>query len=596
MAICVFPYPVSRGIHALLHPAVRDEPRQAAQHGALIATRLIGGGLALVAFPAYLALMGPPTLVGAVVFAWLLTPLAVAFYLSRSGRLDAARIASSGSLAGLVALVAGATGGPASPLLVWMLAVPAEAALWGSRRLLGFAVGFAGAATAAVCLAALAGVLPPAPGFVQSAWALPLLGLVPAALYVVAVAAAQGAPMAGRPADEGGETSHRMMIEHGPDAVTRHRRNGNVTYASGGAGRCLGVPAGELHGCGLFNRVHVMDRPAYLKAIDLAAETGEAAAEIRLAAGASRTQDWLWIEMRCRALPDAEGDGPDVVSVLRDITALKAQEQAASQAIELAERRDLAKTRFLARVSHELRTPLNAIIGFSELLSESPEAGIEPGKEREYAGLIRDSGRHLLDLINDILDMSKLESGNFHVLPEPFDLAELIENCRQLLGPEAAAAGLSLENDLPVDLPPLMADRRACKQMLLNLLHNAVKFSNRNGRIVVGAYVEGEAACFYVADEGIGIARDDLARLGQPFVQLQSNYDRNYEGAGLGLSVVKGLVALHDGKLEIDSTPGVGTRVTVRLPLAPRMVPVSEEGVETQNAADSAAEPLRLTA
>jgi two-component system, cell cycle sensor histidine kinase DivJ len=127
---------------------------------------------------------------------------------------------------------------------------------------------------------------------------------------------------------------------------------------------------------------------------------------------------------------------------------------------------------------------------------------LEQDRNREYAELIHDSGRHLLDLINDILDMSKIESGHFRIVAEPFDLAALIENCWQLLEPQADAAGLRIETDLPVSLPELVADRRACKQMLLNLLHNAMKFSNHGGRIVVGAYVDGGTTSVYVADEG----------------------------------------------------------------------------------------------
>jgi cell cycle sensor histidine kinase DivJ len=182
--------------------------------------------------------------------------------------------------------------------------------------------------------------------------------------------------------------------------------------------------------------------------------------------------------------------------------------------------------------------------------------------------LIKESGEHLLQVVNDILDLSKIESGAFDVAAEAFELAPLIERCVQIMRAQADKTGVTLATDVDAGLPELVADQRACRQILLNLLSNAVKFTDRGGRVVCSAHRDGRRVSIQVRDNGIGIAAEDLPRLGQPFVQADSGYDRRHEGTGLGLSVVKGLVALHGGQMLIDSAPGKGTTVTIHLPLA----------------------------
>jgi cell cycle sensor histidine kinase DivJ len=192
---------------------------------------------------------------------------------------------------------------------------------------------------------------------------------------------------------------------------------------------------------------------------------------------------------------------------------------------------------------------------------------LDAAKRLDYARLIHDSGNHLLSVVNLVLDMSKIESGNFILTPEPFALAPVVRNCCDLLTLKASDAGLDVVLRLPADLPELNADKRALKQILLNLLSNAVKFTDRGGRITISARGEGTFVFLTVADTGIGIAKDDLARLGDPFFQARAAYDRPYDGTGLGLSIVKGLVNLHGGTMTIESEVGVGTAVTIRLPV-----------------------------
>jgi cell cycle sensor histidine kinase DivJ len=252
---------------------------------------------------------------------------------------------------------------------------------------------------------------------------------------------------------------------------------------------------------------------------------------------------------------------------MRDITARKMQEQAIEMARSESDRANASKSRFLATMSHELRTPLNAIIGFSEMLTNEEQMRLDTQRRRDYAQLINDSGHHLLAVVNDILDMSKMETGDFEITPEPFAPAEVIRNCCDLLTLKAREAGLSLALRVPPDLPEMSADKRALKQVLLNLLSNAIKFTDRDGQVTVSAQVELGRMVITVEDNGIGISDSDLPQLGNPFFQARSAYDRRHDGTGLGLSIVKGLVALHGGDVKISSALGKGTRIAIMLPM-----------------------------
>jgi cell cycle sensor histidine kinase DivJ len=366
------------------------------------------------------------------------------------------------------------------------------------------------------------------------------------------------------------ESRYRELAGKMTDLITRHGLGGAVMFASPAAGPILGVEPRRLRGNGLFDRVHVADRPAYLTALaDAAALREGRAAEFRARRGPLEPgagARFIWLEMRCHPLDRVAGEGTEVVAVMRDVTQRKDAEQAIEEARAEAERASLAKSRFLATMSHELRTPLNAIIGFSDMLREE-SLMIDPRRRRDYAQLINESGRHLLAVVNDILDMSKIETGRFEIFPEPVAAARVIGECCELLTLRARRVGVELLVALPVDLPQVMADKRALNQIMLNLLSNAVKFSERGGRVVVAANVEPEHMVITVEDTGVGIEADDLPCIGDPFFQARSSYDRRHDGAGLGMSIVKGLVALHGGSMQVESRIGEGTRITVRLPL-----------------------------
>ncbi|MEF3368014.1 HAMP domain-containing sensor histidine kinase [Methylocystis sp. 9N] len=251
--------------------------------------------------------------------------------------------------------------------------------------------------------------------------------------------------------------------------------------------------------------------------------------------------------------------------VIVAIRVLRAEEALLRARLE-GERAVAGKTRFLANVSHELRTPLNAIIGFSEMLANQTLSPPEPAKQREYAKIIGDSGRHLLDVVNSILDMSKIEAGSMRLVPEPFAPAALIDQCCDMMRLQALEAGVTLTREDEGAIEEIVADKRAFRQILLNLLSNAIKFTQPGGRVRVRLREEGDQLALTVSDNGVGVAACDLARLGDPFFQASAAHDRAYEGAGLGLSVVRGLVGLHGGSITIESAPGKGACVTVRLP------------------------------
>ncbi len=263
---------------------------------------------------------------------------------------------------------------------------------------------------------------------------------------------------------------------------------------------------------------------------------------------------------------DAAGRFAGYRGTARDVTADKLNRLALADAKRQAEIANRAKTEFLANMSHELRTPLNAIIGFSEIIA-GRVFGDDPERYRGYAQDIVDSGRHLLSIINDILDIAKIESGRLELSDDRVSIAATLRSCLNIVRERAHAAELDLAAELPDRLPELRADERAIKQVLLNLLSNAVKFTKPGGQVTVSAALETDGSLVVrVADTGIGIAQEDLARVFAPFEQVENAMSRTAEGTGLGLPLVRSLVELHGGRIEIDSTPGVGTTVTVLLP------------------------------
>lgn len=248
----------------------------------------------------------------------------------------------------------------------------------------------------------------------------------------------------------------------------------------------------------------------------------------------------------------------------RELETLAAHLERSRHEAEIANR---TKSDFLATMSHELRTPLNAIIGFSEVLKHQMFGPLGHDRYSEYSNDIHHSGRHLLHLIDDILDIAKIESGKFELKDAPIDIAAVVSDIVRLLREQAVSNGLQLDLDIPDDLPRLRADVRAIRQMLLNLVSNAIKFTPRGGHVSVAVRVEDDGRMlFAVVDDGIGIAPEFLARVGRPFTQLEGAQARSHDGTGLGLALSKRLAELHGGEMVIESELGEGTMVEIRFP------------------------------
>ncbi|MEQ8698523.1 MAG: PAS-domain containing protein, partial [Bauldia litoralis] len=272
-------------------------------------------------------------------------------------------------------------------------------------------------------------------------------------------------------------------------------------------------------------------------------------------------RDGRTMEIRSNPTPDR-----GMVSVHTDVTDLYQTQRQIQEAKEAAELANRSKSEFLANMSHELRTPLNAIIGYSEAMKHHLFGPLSDHYD-EYARDIFDSGRHLLSLINDILDLSKIEAGKMELAAEDVDLSELIETCMRIVRERALAAGLLLHIENGEKLPALLGDPRAIKQIVLNLLSNAIKFTPSGGTITVRtALGKSGSLTLDVSDTGVGIESKDIPRVLAPFGQVDSAFKRSHQGTGLGLPLVKKLAELHGGELSIDSKPGQGTRVTVAFP------------------------------
>jgi two-component system, cell cycle sensor histidine kinase DivJ len=568
--------PVRDYIATLVHPTAQQDALTAARHRAFIALRLLGSIFVLAAFPAYLIACGAPNALELIVFAWLVVPILTAYFLSRTGRYESAHGLSSLALTGLVTTVAALTGGITSFATIWLVVVPLEASLSASRRVVAVASTFAIAAAGVLLLASELDVLPAAHLGAPIAFA--TVGIVSAVLYAAGIAL--GAEALARTSFwllYAEEDRYRLLARNMTDVITRHGRDGGVLFVSPAAQSLFGCGIAELHGQGLFGRVHVADRPAYLKALGDTALGESKSVEFRVRCDGAKLPagpagHFVWIEMRSRPLEQPTPEAGthrrrEIVAVLRDVTERKRQEQALEDARTEAERANAAKGRFLATMSHELRTPLNAIIGFSDMLKTETALMIDSSRRSEYAGLINDSGHHLLAVINGILDMSKIETDNFEITPGPFAPAQVVAGCCDLLTLRANEAGVTLERMPPGELPEMIADRRALNQILLNLLSNAIRFTDRGGKVTLSARAEAGHMTFVVEDTGVGISDEDLARVGEPYFQARASYDRRHGGTGLGLSIVKGLVRLHGGEMKISSRVGAGTRVSVSLPL-----------------------------
>ncbi|MDB5467028.1 MAG: divJ [Phenylobacterium sp.] len=444
------------------------------------------------------------------------------------------------------------TGGALGPLAAWCLTPLAAAAAFRKPDLLplGAAVAVAAAALATIGAA----VLPsPAPPTADAVW-LSLLSLATVAVGLAAgLVALQGQARLDTRLQDETETRLREMLHHQPQLLLGLYPGGRILEAYGHPP--FRAQTGELLDRNFSDLVAPDDRPAVEDALQRAVSEGSA--EVVFAP--AHDPDGR-CELTLRRMSTIR-----IAAAVRDARAQQARETELDQARASAESQNAGKSRFLANMSHELRTPLNAIMGFSDIMRQRL-FGPMSDRYAEYAELIHESGAHLLELINDVLDMSKIEAERFELAREGFDARDAVSAVLRLMRGQADRAGVNLRGMLPADPLEADADRRAIKQIALNLISNALKFTPRGGAVTMTVQGDGEMLELIVADTGVGIAPDDLERLGRPFEQA-GDANQKAAGAGLGLSLVRAFAKLHGGEMSIESTLGEGTTVIVRMPV-----------------------------
>ena len=354
----------------------------------------------------------------------------------------------------------------------------------------------------------------------------------------------------------------RAFIDHSPTRISFKDTKGRFLLVNRSFAEWFGVDPGTLPGRSL-QHVFPPDLAARYDAMDREVGTSGKPREFYITHhrdGETRISSLIKFPVHT---PDGQLAG--LGTIASDVTEKIEAEDALRSAKEAADMANRAKSQFLAAMSHELRTPLNAIIGFSEMLAQSDGAKAKPGQVREYGEAIHHSGRHLLGIINDILDISRVEAGKLVLNEEAVVLRNVVEDAVQLVAARAAEGGVGLRIDLPEDCPKLWVDEQRLRQIVLNLVSNAVKFTTPGGVVQVTAACE-PAFRIQIRDTGIGMREEDIPKALALFGQVDSRLQRSYEGTGLGLPLSKALVELHGGRLELQSRPGEGTTVSVELP------------------------------
>ena len=490
--------------------------------------------------------------------------LAALVCVGAAGLVGAVLAAAGGEAGAVVAIlawaVAGAvacmlTGGTAGPLAAWCLAPLAAGAAFGRPKLLalGAASGVAAAAVAVMALAVRA--LPAAPQGL-STW-LSLLAVGTTGLgFAAGLVALQGKVRGDDARAREAELALREALDHQPQLLMALYPGGRILEAFGEAP--VGLETRDLPDRNLGDLVSAEGRAEVEAALNRAGAEGSAEAFFIPAHDSSG-----WCELTVRRMSRTR-----LVAALRDARAQRAREAALEEARAKADQQNAGKSRFLANMSHELRTPLNAIMGFSDIMRQRL-FGPMSDRYGEYADLIHESGAHLLELINDVLDMSKIEAERFELAREEFDARDAIAAVLRLMRGQAERQGVNLRGEISAESLEADADRRAIKQIAFNLVSNALKFTPRGGQVTVSVHPVDGMLEIVVSDTGVGISREDLLRLGRPYEQA-GDADQRQAGSGLGLSLVRAFARLHGGEMVMESTLGEGTTVTVRMPvLAP---------------------------
>ncbi len=362
---------------------------------------------------------------------------------------------------------------------------------------------------------------------------------------------------------------YQLIAEHAYDMFARHTPDGVLTFVSPAVRKVMGAEPEDVVGQNIIEMMHRDDQTEAKEKLE-ALNTGADSVRITFRLP-NLDGEFIWLESTVHPINDERtGEMIEAIAITRDISERKEYEQQLLDAREKAETANRTKSTFLANMSHELRTPLNAVIGFSEILKRQMYGPLGDEVYDEYANLIHESGTHLLDLINDILDMSKIEAGKMEIEPEPIDIVETVETCIRFVEARSEAKNQQVRLNL---LTPECAnlgygDMRATKQIMINLLSNAVKFTGEGGSITVDIRASDHDLEVCVSDNGIGIDPSDIPRLLKPFEQTADKSTQAEEGSGLGLALTKSFCEMQGGTFYLESEKGRGTRAIVTLPKA----------------------------
>jgi len=364
------------------------------------------------------------------------------------------------------------------------------------------------------------------------------------------------------------ERDYRSLFDNAVDGIYRSSLDGRQLRANPALVRLNGYDSEEemLRSVNDIAREWYVDpdrRAEFKRLMDVHGSVENFVSEIYR----HKTRERIWVSENARLVRDAKGQPLFYEGAVRDISALRRIDQELIKARQEAEAGNAAKSRLLANASHELRTPLNAILGFSEVIHREMLGPLGKERYRQYAKDINDSGLHLLGIVNDLLDLSKIEAGRQELKEEVIEVCELFNTASRFLAEWAETAGLTVTTSVPQGMQPLRGDRRALIQVLLNLLSNAVKFTPPGGSITLEASRgEDGGLIFRVSDTGIGIAPEDIPKALEPFGLIDSAMSPKHRGTGLGLPISRALVELHRGRFELASRPQRGTTATVHLP------------------------------
>lgn len=367
------------------------------------------------------------------------------------------------------------------------------------------------------------------------------------------------------------ENQLALLAAHSRDPIFRLDLEGRCIYASPAAEMMLDAKAGDLIGDSMIEKCHEDDLPKFLEAFRSLASGSRDLGDVTFRAQSPRPpHDYHWMEAQGVLVRDANGDASEVFVSLRDVTAQRQLEDRLQDAREAAERSASSKASFLANMSHEIRTPMNGVLGYADLLASSELTD----EQREYVELIRDSGKSMMHLLNDVLDFSKIEAGQLSITKKVVDLPHMLNSTAKLVRPQANQKELKFEVLADANLPRwIVTDQMRLRQILTNLLSNAVKFTS-DGFVRLSAAQDGSELAISVTDSGCGISPQRIESVFESFAQENASTHLEFGGTGLGLAISRSLAELMGGSLSVESEKGTGSTFTLRLPLEVAETPV----------------------